>query len=238
MAQTVREFNYYMGHGGVSMSRLHVNMFATPPRVIQSTAPKATEMRGIMSQMRSMHQAHSMQRQQQAGECGLTSCDSHVYILSGYNVEITHTDDRGRERVTRATVHSGRPGLFGMINRGMGGAMGGAMGGGIMEALRQRRQQEEESVAGGEAMETEQAERPARQANVTISAMNAFVNKESDAMETSGSSGGAAEREDGETENAIPDYLARLIAHMVAGVPMEPEGYTATGNYYVIKYTY
>ena len=57
IAQTVREFNYYMGHAAVSLSRLHVNMFAPPPRVIVSTPPKTTEMRGIMSQMRSMHAA-------------------------------------------------------------------------------------------------------------------------------------------------------------------------------------
>ncbi|XP_064395426.1 uncharacterized protein LOC135342588 isoform X2 [Halichondria panicea] len=281
IAQTVREFNYYMGHAAVSLSRLHVNMFAPPPRVIVSTPPKTTEMRGIMSQMRSMHAAPRPP--------------------SGYVIEITHNDESGQERTTRARLDTGgRPGgLFGGLGGGGGGGMGlggmgmglggmgmgMGMGGGLAELLRQRverdEQEEEEKketdtgTEGAKPMETEPSmpstskngskreseeehmdtstppakkpsidpdesqPKPTAATSGSTSDPSAASGGGADKSEPAKSEGGddkegvATEDEEGvategeereltQIEKDISEYLARLVAHIVAGTPMLP----------------
>lgn len=98
VALTVKDFNYYIGHAYVSLSRLHINMLANPPRNIRLTAPRRTEMRRMMQQFRS--NAAPPRR----GEAP-----------SGYIVDISRDDAPGDS--TRA-----------IVNRGSGGGGGGEPG--------------------------------------------------------------------------------------------------------------
>lgn len=124
VALTVKDFNYYMGHAYVSLSRLHINMMATPPRTIRLTAPKRTEMRRMVQQMRS----NAPPRRTGRGEAP-----------SGYIVDISRDDAPGES--TRAIVNRGDPvvqggrseGGRGAVTReegGEGGASGSSNGGG------------------------------------------------------------------------------------------------------------
>ncbi len=105
VALTVKDFNYYIGHAYVSLSRLHINMMAAPPRTIRLTAPRRTEMRRMMTQMRNDPPPRSE-------------------VPSGYIVDISRDDDigeaSGERRSTRAIVNRATP---------LGGG-GGAEGGG------------------------------------------------------------------------------------------------------------
>lgn len=103
VALTVKDFNYYIGHAYASLSRLHINMTAAPPRNIRLTAPRRTEMRHMMHQFRGNPAPR--------GEAP-----------SGYIVDISRDDegeDGGERRSTRA-----------IVNRGGGSGGGGGGGGG------------------------------------------------------------------------------------------------------------
>ena len=52
VAITVRDVIYYIGHGYVSLSRLHINFLIPPPRMLHLAAPHKTEMRRVMLSMR------------------------------------------------------------------------------------------------------------------------------------------------------------------------------------------
>ncbi len=112
VALTVRDSIYYIGHGNVSLSRLHLNFLTSPPRTLRLAAPHKTEVRRVMMSMRrcfpSMHQ--------------------RVHEPSGYIVDISR-DNQGEEsgqsgerRTTRAVVNrsrlnvgGGMPGYGGMF---------------------------------------------------------------------------------------------------------------------------
>lgn len=111
-ALTVKDFNYYIGHAYVSLSRLHINMMATPPRTVRLTAPRRTEMRRMMTQFRNDPSPRSD-------------------IPSGYIVDISRDDEEGgggERRSTRAIVNrtAGRGGAEGREGSGGGGRRGGA----------------------------------------------------------------------------------------------------------------
>ena len=54
VAQTVKEFNYYIGHAMISISRLQMIMNTPPPRNIKLAPTRRTEMRRVMRDLRNM----------------------------------------------------------------------------------------------------------------------------------------------------------------------------------------
>ena len=112
IALTVRDSIYYIGHGNVSLARLHINYLTPPPRYLRLAAPHKTEVRRVMMSMRrcfpSMHRMHEP---------------------SGYIVDISRDGDgaggdqsSGERRTTRAVVNrstlgvgGGMPGYGGMF---------------------------------------------------------------------------------------------------------------------------
>jgi hypothetical protein len=54
LAQTVKEFNYYIGHALISLSRLEMTMNAPPPRPVKLAPTRRTEMRRVMRDLRNM----------------------------------------------------------------------------------------------------------------------------------------------------------------------------------------
>lgn len=48
VALTVKDFNYYIGHAQVSLSRLNINMLSKPPRTLRLTAQRRTEVRRMI----------------------------------------------------------------------------------------------------------------------------------------------------------------------------------------------
>lgn len=134
MALTVKDFNYYIGHAYVSLSRLNVSMISQPPRNISLTAPRRTEMRRMMQQMRQRHAASA------AASDG----------PSGYIVDISRDDQPSdgsqlgpERRSTRAVVNRAPPGQSGGGGRPMGsifpaGGFLGNMGLGVSPVLNVR----------------------------------------------------------------------------------------------------
>ena len=108
VALTVKDFNYYIGHAYVSLSRLHINMSAVPPRIVRLTAPRRTEMRRMMNQFRPPPPG------------------SRREGPSGYIVDISRDEDNSGQvterRSTRAVVNRGGGGFpgFGGLFGGMG----------------------------------------------------------------------------------------------------------------------
>ena len=96
VALTVKDFNYYIGHAYASLSRLHVNLTAPPPRVIRLTAPKRTETRRMMHQQHHQHQQRHVPAPTRPGE-----------PPSSYIVDISKNDQPGES--TRAIVNRTRP---------------------------------------------------------------------------------------------------------------------------------
>lgn len=54
LAQTVKEFNYYIGHAMISVSRLEMTMNFPPPRAVKLAPTRRTEMRRVMRDLRNM----------------------------------------------------------------------------------------------------------------------------------------------------------------------------------------
>lgn len=54
LAQTVKEFNYYIGHAMISVSRLEITMNFPPPRAVKLAPTRRTEMRRVMRDLRNM----------------------------------------------------------------------------------------------------------------------------------------------------------------------------------------
>ena len=51
---TVKDFNYYIGHAYAASSRLQIAMQMGPPRYVKLVAPRRTEMRRVLQQLRDM----------------------------------------------------------------------------------------------------------------------------------------------------------------------------------------
>lgn len=117
VALTVKDFNYYIGHAYVSLSRLHISMPAKPPRTLRLTAQRRTEMRRMMHQFRG-------------------AAPPRGEVPSGYIVDIAKDDEAGGEggerSSTRAIVNrdtgargvgegAARPSPFGGGFPGLGG---------------------------------------------------------------------------------------------------------------------
>jgi hypothetical protein len=86
MALTVKDFNYYIGHAYVSLSRLNINMQSNPPRTLRLTAQRRTEMRRMMNQFRG-------------------AAPPRLEPPSGFIVDISKDDENGGEGgSTRAIV--------------------------------------------------------------------------------------------------------------------------------------
>ena len=116
VALTVKDFNYYIGHAYVSLSHLHVNMLAAPPRTIRLTATHRTEMRRMVTRVRRDPSPRSE-------------------APSGYIVDISRDDDAREGRTTRAIVNrSGGGGGAGRGGRDRGGAEGVGPGGSGQES--------------------------------------------------------------------------------------------------------
>ena len=54
LAQTVKEFNYYIGHALISLSRLEMTMNNPPPRPVKLAPTRRSEMRRVMRDLRNM----------------------------------------------------------------------------------------------------------------------------------------------------------------------------------------
>ena len=114
VALTVRDCVYYIGHGNVSLARLHINFLTPPPRVLRLAAPHKTEVRRVMMSMRrcfpSMHRMHEP---------------------SGYIVDISRDNEgggdgaqgSGERRTTRAVVNRSQMNVGGGMP-GYGGIFG------------------------------------------------------------------------------------------------------------------
>lgn len=87
VALTVKDFNYYIGHAYVSLSRLHISMPAKPPRTLRLAAQRRTEMRRMMHQFRG-------------------AAPPRGEAPSGYIVDISNDDEAGDDGTsTRAIVN-------------------------------------------------------------------------------------------------------------------------------------
>lgn len=91
VAITVRDVYYYLGHAQVAMSRLHVSMMTSVPRIVKTLPPRRTEMRRVIQSLSSMAPT----------------------TPSGYIIDIEGSDSDGRRgratAASRATATVSRP---------------------------------------------------------------------------------------------------------------------------------
>lgn len=113
VALTVRDVIYYIGHGNVSLSRLHLNFLTPPPRLLRLAAPHKTEMRRVMMSMRRCFPSMPPRPEEPSGYIVDISQDGNVPGGSQAS---------GDMRTTRAVVNRGQlniggglPGLAGMF---------------------------------------------------------------------------------------------------------------------------
>ena len=227
IAQTVKDFNYYIGHAYVSLSRLHINMGAAPPRVIRLTPPRRTEMRRLMQQIRTLPP-----RQPQ-----------------GYIVDITRDAPEGVEgpghltHTTSTTITpvsgmgpQGQPGYrlgpitvgatFSMRNRDQGGAEGGGAEGGEKKTIDvdvtalPGSQEHMVNIRDHSTGTTETQTLPAQ-------GPSHFAEPKSKAGEgaSAGEEGKEKEKEkededddDDDDDEPVPQVLARLLSELIRGV--------------------
>ena len=245
LSQTLKDYNYYIGHAYVALARLNVNMLADPPRTLRLNAPRRTEMRHIMSQLRSMPPQRP----------------------SGYIIDIKRDGEEGQEgqgQTTRATI-SREGGPFGGAGPfGAGGLFGGPRPGGPGGGP---------SLFGGLGgfsipfsggadedegkKETEQKQESSKQSSAASSSVQQPTEKKDEAMEIgeevkekprpmetevqastlkpTASEGEGTKKEDDETtrkegedeegegDGETPQYLARLLSELITGMVKGPE---------------
>lgn len=54
LSLTIKDFNYYIGHAMISVSRLQMTMNVPPPRNVKLAPTRRTEMRRVMRDLRNM----------------------------------------------------------------------------------------------------------------------------------------------------------------------------------------
>lgn len=54
LSLTIKDFNYYIGHAMISISRLQMTMNVPPPRSVKLAPTRRTEMRRVMRDLRNM----------------------------------------------------------------------------------------------------------------------------------------------------------------------------------------
>ena len=155
VALTVKDFNYYIGHAYVSLSRLNVNMLANPPRTIRLTAPRRTEMRHMMRQMR---------RERDAARPRPRGFPMPGEPPSGYVVDISRDNAPGES--TRAIVNRsgvvGESSVVGGATGGGGGATGSGGGGAKAEPKVEPMDTTEEAKKPAEGEKSEDSAPPPR----------------------------------------------------------------------------